>query len=108
MPMWKHHRSEERRVGKEWRMGVRGEQAEDGIRDTSVTGVQTCALPIFVWPLKNSTLPIDPSLSVALAVIATDDPAVKLELVAGLVIPTRGAVFGLPMTTATDADVETP
>ena len=22
-------------------------QAEDGIRDTSVTGVQTCALPIF-------------------------------------------------------------
>src|SRR5437763_2857174 len=23
-------------------------QAEDGIRDTSVTGVQTCALPIFV------------------------------------------------------------
>ena len=26
-------------------------QAEDGIRDTSVTGVQTCALPIlpFLW-----------------------------------------------------------
>src|SRR5437764_11687743 len=24
-------------------------QAEDGIRDTSVTGVQTCALPIFDW-----------------------------------------------------------
>ena len=23
-------------------------QAEDGIRDTSVTGVQTCALPIFL------------------------------------------------------------
>ena len=23
-------------------------QAEDGIRDTSVTGVQTCALPIYV------------------------------------------------------------
>src|SRR5437764_6395058 len=23
-------------------------QAEDGIRDTSVTGVQTCALPIFI------------------------------------------------------------
>src|SRR5436189_3046977 len=28
-------------------------QAEDGIRDTSVTGVQTCALPI--WPAE----PID-------------------------------------------------
>src|SRR5207245_5050993 len=27
-------------------------QAEDGIRDATVTGVQTCALPIFVriWP----------------------------------------------------------
>src|SRR5437762_11355350 len=25
-------------------------QAEDGIRDTSVTGVQTCALPIFADP----------------------------------------------------------
>src|SRR5437879_11474955 len=25
-------------------------QAEDGIRDTSVTGVQTCALPIFQRP----------------------------------------------------------
>src|SRR5437763_16159170 len=28
-------------------MGVFFFQAEDGIRDTSVTGVQTCALPIF-------------------------------------------------------------
>src|SRR5437762_9408242 len=27
-------------------------QAEDGIRDTSVTGVQTCALPIFLELLK--------------------------------------------------------
>ena len=26
-------------------------QAEDGIRDTSVTGVQTCALPIYLWNL---------------------------------------------------------
>src|SRR5258706_11471396 len=25
-------------------------QAEDGIRDWSVTGVQTCALPIYLWP----------------------------------------------------------
>ena len=24
-------------------------QAEDGIRDWSVTGVQTCALPIYAW-----------------------------------------------------------
>ena len=29
-------------------------QAEDGIRDTSVTGVQTCALPIFFLSLSLS------------------------------------------------------
>src|SRR5437764_5912361 len=28
-------------------------QAEDGIRDTSVTGVQTCALPIFRCPRRS-------------------------------------------------------
>src|SRR5690554_2038854 len=44
-PNWRP-RSEERRVGKE--CGSRGwaYQAEDGIRDADVTGVQTCALPI--------------------------------------------------------------
>src|SRR5690554_1256971 len=41
-------RSEERRVGKEWRCRRRRWcfQAEDGIRAADVTGVQTCALPI--------------------------------------------------------------
>src|SRR5690606_38740839 len=39
-------RSEERRVGKEWRCRDTANQAEDGIRDFHVTGVQTCALPI--------------------------------------------------------------
>ena len=34
-------------IGKgEWSVEVFFFQAEDGIRDTSVTGVQTCALPI--------------------------------------------------------------
>src|SRR5690606_3948815 len=41
------NRSEERRVGKECRArGTGSFQAEDGIRDFHVTGVQTCALPI--------------------------------------------------------------
>src|SRR5205085_9281520 len=31
-------------------------QAEDGIRDVTVTGVQTCALPICVGSLEPSTL----------------------------------------------------
>src|SRR5436309_2875407 len=45
-------RSEERRVGKECRARWSEDQAEDGIRDFHVTGVQTCALPIY-----NSTHP---------------------------------------------------
>src|SRR3989475_12960015 len=36
-------------------------QAEDGIRDLTVTGVQTCALPIF---LRKPNGPIDPRLKV--------------------------------------------
>src|SRR5207244_1860732 len=42
-------RSEERRVGKEGRDEWSGFQAEDGIRDDLVTGVQTCALPIYKY-----------------------------------------------------------
>src|SRR5260370_22804092 len=33
-------------------------QAEDGIRDSSVTGVQTCALPIFILPVFTSIIAI--------------------------------------------------
>src|SRR3712207_9475260 len=32
-------------------------QAEDGIRDIGVTGVQTCALPILTGPLGRGSLP---------------------------------------------------
>jgi len=40
-------------------------QAEDGIRDDLVTGVQTCALPIYLpLPSKNS-INISASISVA-------------------------------------------
>src|SRR5690606_35925195 len=40
-------RSEQRRVGKVRNQGQRQVQTEDGIRDFHVTGVQTCALPIY-------------------------------------------------------------
>src|SRR5262249_53214369 len=44
---WRNYsRSEERRVGGGCRSRESTSQAEDGIRDWSVTGVQTCALPI--------------------------------------------------------------
>src|SRR5690625_7018073 len=36
-------------------------QAEDGIRDGHVTGVQTCALPISKWDKDSGTVDIDPS-----------------------------------------------
>src|SRR5437879_11922740 len=36
-------------------------QAEDGIRDTSVTGVQTCALPILkAWLAVSAVAPCEP------------------------------------------------
>src|SRR5256884_3419357 len=40
-------------------------QAEDGIRDVAVTGVQTCALPIFyrIRIVNSGPLPLDVSLT---------------------------------------------
>src|SRR2546430_8872385 len=35
-------------------------QAEDGIRDLTVTGVQTCALPIYVRPARRSSRALNP------------------------------------------------
>src|SRR5207247_1639293 len=47
-------RSEERRVGNECRSTWSTDQAEDGIRDPLVTGVQTCALPISIFRFFSS------------------------------------------------------
>src|SRR6266850_4625693 len=33
-------------------------QAEDGIRDYKVTGVQTCALPISPWSVESSSMTV--------------------------------------------------
>src|SRR5258706_9351852 len=49
-------------------------QAEDGIRDWSVTGVQTCALPISAWNRNDGQLKNDIALSIvtiALSGLAT-------------------------------------
>src|SRR5436189_4856358 len=43
-------------------------QAEDGIRDTSVTGVQTCALPISRWRRRANASVDSHLLSRAVAV----------------------------------------
>src|SRR5439155_1495490 len=54
-----YERSEERRVGKGCRCRWELSQAEDGIRDGHVTGVQTCALPILApnprWTGRESS-----------------------------------------------------
>src|SRR3989449_7008734 len=39
-------------------------QAEDGIRDVAVTGVQTCALPIYL-EVKNSTARVEHEASIS-------------------------------------------
>src|SRR5207249_7051857 len=36
-------------------------QAEDGIRDRNVTGVQTCALPIYLRPQQDDNFVLDTS-----------------------------------------------
>src|SRR5207253_8133144 len=38
-------------------------QAEDGIRDGHVTGVQTCALPIFAFPVGDKSFTLPPGRS---------------------------------------------
>src|SRR2546422_6747846 len=48
-------------------------QAEDGIRDVAVTGVQTCALPIFLYACPHSVYPsAGDDRWVAIAVVGDD------------------------------------
>src|SRR5256886_5181658 len=68
-------------------------QAEDGIRDLTVTGVQTCALPIsiavFIGRISDARL-IGP---VAGEIVAACDPVLVSELV---VDSARIAIVALP------------
>src|SRR2546430_15203009 len=64
-------------------------QAEDGIRDLTVTGVQTCALPI--WRRSGLVAPIDP---VAVAALLTRHFAGTPRNVLALVTP-RAHEMGL-------------
>src|SRR5205807_3960425 len=49
-------------------------QAEDGIRDYKVTGVQTCALPILTASLKGDKAALDQVETALLAQMGTDFP----------------------------------
>src|SRR5688572_24201885 len=51
-------------------------QAEDGIRDLTVTGVQTCALPICAWFARLATL-LKPSARVFIIDVHGRAPEVR-------------------------------
>src|SRR5437763_14116210 len=56
-------------------------QAEDGIRDTSVTGVQTCALPICrsTPSTSRNTVTIKPSISCWIARSSRNEVSIRSE-----------------------------
>src|SRR2546429_4060250 len=81
------------------RLGIRSSrvfffQAEDGIRDVAVTGVQTCALPIFVGDVLHSR--VARSLVQAFALVG-----VRCTLVGPPALLPRG--LGVETTTDIDA-----
>src|SRR5207244_5633401 len=53
-------------------------QAEDGIRDDLVTGVQTCALPIFVELLYGAGLRVSEAVNLARNGVDLDDRLVRV------------------------------
>src|SRR2546430_12452111 len=75
-------------------------QAEDGIRDLTVTGVQTCALPIYLPPFPSSAMD-------GFAVRALDAPArlpVVARIAAGVPAP-RALEPGEAMAIATGGEI---
>src|SRR5260221_6195533 len=72
-------------------------QAEDGIRDHCVTGVQTCALPISV---DRVSLSIEPGSMVALLGPSGCGKTTTLRMIAGLLEPNAGEIYldGSPIT----------
>src|SRR5215203_5610794 len=59
-------------------------QAEDGIRDIGVTGVQTCALPIFGRVSKEGCVPLGYSLDhIGPMARSARDCAIMLQVMAG-------------------------
>src|SRR5260221_10439235 len=73
-------------------------QAEDGIRDHCVTGVQTCALPISMFTRSNGTF-ISPfnlvNIALQMAAVGTIAVGVVFILLLGEIDLTVGIVSGL-------------
>src|SRR5436305_10175414 len=70
-------------------------QAEDGIRDADVTGVQTCALPIFHGGTKRNIIPDQVQL---LLTVRTYKPEVRKRVLDGIARVARGVAItnGVP------------
>src|SRR5256885_4453242 len=72
-------------------------QAEDGIRDYKVTGVQTCALPISTeTPVALKTLTVAPGIGAPPAMLVTvpdtPPPAARAKSIPDVVVPTVTAI----------------
>src|SRR5690606_40448874 len=74
-------------------------QAEDGIRDFHVTGVQTCALPILIEQLKAQQRDSEQQLEA----IAEATPRAKPPAAAEVVARTREPAPGRPVERRVDA-----
>src|SRR5699024_11408269 len=72
-------------------------QAEDGIRDRNVTGVQTCALPIFALPFVNQLVALMMLGIIGLLLMLSFSVTVVYaqELVPGKIGTMSGLIVGL-------------
>src|SRR5215203_7281 len=69
-------------------------QAEDGIRDIGVTGVQTCALPICGWEITGNKMWISLGNHAEVALIfAQTDPKKQHRGLAAFLVPTESEGF---------------
>src|SRR5256885_13093214 len=76
-------------------------QAEDGIRDYKVTGVQTCALPIYFNSSPNSGLPRHRTRQAALVCRFMPSSSIDLSFSKNVAKPLV-AIFGSLMTTRSE------
>src|SRR5207253_6862500 len=72
-------------------------QAEDGIRDGHVTGVQTCALPIFVAQAAGMKLSLAQQVPILLTLMLTSKGAAGVPRAGLVVLSGTLTTFGLPM-----------
>ena len=70
-------------------------QAEDGIRDISVTGVQTCALPISYVPASDTFIEKDASINEHIEQMRLSATKALLERRDTIIVATVSAIYGL-------------